>query len=208
MVRTHPHGIVRADSHAMIGLSATEGTPRYTIPLFPSSKIALIVAGKDITSHYATHHWKAATRPTMLQCAQKHYGWLESQFDMVDWKAHHGALQKFPFRDRKFVLKFIHQSLPIGKVHHKIDPNQLITCSTCKRHQETETHLYRCPVRRVAIEDFYLEHTLQEFLDTNHTCPKLAYTLLEALYSDLDDSRYPEFGKLHGSNEPTFRKLQ
>jgi hypothetical protein len=69
-------------------------------------------------------------------------------------------------------------------------------------------HLYPCPVRRVAIEDFYLEHTLQEFLEADHTCPQLAYTLLEALYSDLDDARYPKFGDLHGSNEPTFRKLQ
>jgi hypothetical protein len=126
---------------------------------------------------------------------------------MVDWKAHHGALQKLPFQERKFVLKFIHQSLPMGKINHKIDPTQSTTCSTCKRHQEMETHLYRCPVRRVAIEDVYLEHTLQEFLEANHTCPKIAYTLLEALYSDLEDSRYPEFGKLHGSNEPSYRKL-
>jgi hypothetical protein len=97
----------------------------------------------------------------------------------------------------------------MGKINHKIDPTQSTTCSMCsKRHEETETHLYRCPVRRVAIEDFYLEHTLQEFLEANHTCPKIAYTLLEALYSDLEDSRYPEFGKLHGSNEPSYRKLQ
>jgi hypothetical protein len=100
---------VRADIHATLGLSATEGKPRHKIPLIPSSKIGLTV-GKDITSHYVTHLRKAASRPAMLQRAQKHYGWLESQFDMVYWKAHHGALQKLPFRERKFVLKFIKKS--------------------------------------------------------------------------------------------------
>jgi hypothetical protein len=132
----------------------------------------------------------------------------ESQFEMVDWKAHHGAMQKLQYRDRKFILKFIHQSLPMGTVHHKIDPTQSLTCSTCKRHQESETYLYRCPVRRVAIEDFYLEHTLQEFLEDTHTCPQLVYTLLEALYCDPDDARYPKFGDLHGANDPEFRTLQ
>jgi hypothetical protein len=64
------------------------------------------------------------------------------------------------------------------------------------------------PARRVAIEDFYLEHTLQEFFEDTHTCPKLTSTLLEALYCNLDDARYPKFGDLHGANEPKFRKLQ
>jgi hypothetical protein len=58
---------VKADNHATLGLSNTEGPPRHTIPLIPSSKIALIVAGKDITSHYATHLRKAASPPAMLQ---------------------------------------------------------------------------------------------------------------------------------------------
>jgi hypothetical protein len=199
---------VKADNHTTLGLNNSEGPPRQKIPQIPSSKIALIVTGKDITSHYATHLRKAASRPAMIQRVHKHYGWLESQFEMVDWKAHHGAMQKLQFRDRKCILKFIHQSLPMGKVHRKIDPTQSLTCSTCKRHQKSETHLYRCPVRRVAIEDFYLEHTLQEFLEETHTCPQLAYPLLEALYCDLDDARYPEFGELHGANDPKFRKLQ
>jgi hypothetical protein len=124
------------------------------------------------------------------------------------WSTGRPITGEIPFQEPKFVLKFIHQSLPMGKINHKIDPTQSITCSTCKRHQETETHLYQCPVCRVAIEDIYLEHTLREFLEANHTCPKITYTLLEALYSNLDDSRYLEFGKLHGSNEPSYRKLQ
>jgi hypothetical protein len=91
---------VRADSHATSGLNSIEGEPTSKIPHIPSSKIGLTIAGKDITSHYATHLRKAASRPAMLQRAQKHYGWIETQFDMVDWKAHHGALQKTRSRSK------------------------------------------------------------------------------------------------------------
>jgi hypothetical protein len=81
---------IRADYHATQGL-ATEGNPSTLVTLIPSSKLGLRIATTDITSHYTSHLRKAATRPVMLKRAQKHYGWLESQFDMIDWTAHHGG---------------------------------------------------------------------------------------------------------------------
>jgi hypothetical protein len=56
----------------------------------------------------------------MLRRVHKHYGWIPAQFEMIDWKAHHGALRKLRFNEKKFVTKFIHQSLPMGEVFHKI----------------------------------------------------------------------------------------
>jgi hypothetical protein len=94
----------------------------WTISMIPSSKVTLRIHNANITSHYTTHLCKAATRPTMLQRVHKHYGWIPAQFEMIDWKAHHDALQKLRFNKKKFVTKFIHQSLPMGKVFHKIDP--------------------------------------------------------------------------------------
>jgi hypothetical protein len=68
----------------------------------------------------------------------------------VDWNAHQGALQKLQFADKKFITKFIHQSLPMGAVFlpmgtvfHKIDATQSITCNSCKCHPKCEAHLYQ-----------------------------------------------------------------
>jgi hypothetical protein len=135
---------VRADKHATSGLALVTD-PTRKIRMIPSSKVTLRIHQTDITSHYTTHLRKAATRPTMLRRAYKHYGWIPDQFAMIDWKAHHGALWKLWFNENKFVTKFIHQSLPMGKVFHKIDPSQEVTCSSCKVHAESSTHLYRCP---------------------------------------------------------------
>jgi hypothetical protein len=45
------------------------------------------------------------------------------------------------------------------------------------------------------------------FLEANHTSPTLAYTLLEALYCNPHESRYPQFRIRHGANDPKYRKL-
>jgi hypothetical protein len=201
---------VHADKNAIIGLNsemASQANPVKRISLIPSSKVALRIHHTDITSHLATHLHKAATRPAMMKRAQTRYGWTESQFDMVDWKAHQGALQKLAFKEKKFVLKFIHQSLPMGEFFNKIDPSQSLLCSSCKSHQESHTHLYRCPARRAAMEDIFLDQTLGQWLQDNHTCPKLAWSLLEALFCEVHRSRYPVFKKRHGAQDPKFRKL-
>jgi hypothetical protein len=89
----------------------------------------------------------------------------------------------------------------------KIDPFQSITCSSCKINQESDTHLYRCPVHRAAMEDVFLDRKLGQWPQDNHTCPELACTLLEALYCEIHPSRYPAFKHRHGATNPKFRKL-
>jgi hypothetical protein len=144
----------------------------------------------------------------MLQRCNKHHGWTPAGFDLIDWKAHHGALQKLRFAEKKFVAKFIHQSLPMGAVFHKIDPSQPITCSSCQLHPESEeTHLCRCATRQAALENTFLGDILPNFLQANHTCLRLACTLLEALCCDLHDARYPVFTHRHGANDPAHRQL-
>jgi hypothetical protein len=53
----------------------------------------------------------------------------------------------------------------------------------------------------------FLNTTLPNFLEANHMCPALAYTLMEALNCDLDDYSYPQFKNRHGANQPKFRQL-
>jgi hypothetical protein len=113
MVRINLDGNIKnvhADKHATSGL-AQVSDPAQMISMIPSSKVTFRIHNTDITSHYATHLRKAATRPAMLRRAPKHYGWVPAQFEMIDWKAHHGALRKLQFNEKKFVTKCIHQSL-------------------------------------------------------------------------------------------------
>jgi hypothetical protein len=147
---------VRTNKLATDGLNIP-GDPSTLVTLIPSSKLALRTNHTDITAKYATHLCKAATTPAMLKQFQTHYAWDKTDFLSVDWTAHHGAMQKMRFSGRKFIIKFIHQDLPMGEVFHKIDPTQSITCSSCKAHPECEAHLYQCPARCVVMHTFLQE---------------------------------------------------
>jgi hypothetical protein len=61
--------------------------------------------------------------------------------------------------------------------------------------------------QRAAMEDDFIQETLQTFLQDNHTCPKLACTLLEALRCDCHESRHPGFTSRHGATDPKHRRL-
>jgi hypothetical protein len=61
---------VRADAHATAALEAHLHPSKSH--MIPSSKVALRIDAIDITSHYATHLRKAATRPAMIQRCHKH----------------------------------------------------------------------------------------------------------------------------------------
>ena len=54
--------------------------------------------------------------------------------------------------------------------------------------------------------EVFLNDTFPSFLQEKPTSHRLAYTLLEAFYSDLKDS-YPELGNRHGAHNPDFRRL-
>ena len=49
-------------------------------------------------------------------------------------------------------------------------------------------------------------HSTTKLLQANHTCPQLAYILVEALYSNLDDMSFAEFGNHHIANDPEYRR--
>jgi hypothetical protein len=115
---------VRAGSHATYGLDNIDSPQKIITPI-SSSQVSLLVNDITITSHYSTQLRKAATRPAMLQRFKKQHQWSEQTFDSVDWKAHHGMLQKMCK-----ISNFIHQLLPMGDIFHKIDPSQSATCSS------------------------------------------------------------------------------
>ena len=55
--------------------------------------------------------------------------------------------------------------------------------------------------------EVFLNDTLfSSFLQENQTSHRLTHTLLEALYSDLEDS-FPGFSNRYGAQDPKFRRL-
>ena len=96
---------VRAkDAHATTTLTNNTNPPKQ-ICMIPSSKIALRIRNTNITSHYATHLRKAATRPELEKRFYRLYDWTPAQVNKIDWTAHHGAISKLRFAKRKTYSK-------------------------------------------------------------------------------------------------------
>jgi hypothetical protein len=189
---------VRADILATEGLTI-DGSLSTTVAFIPSSKVGLRIDYTDVTSKYATHLRKAATRPAFLIFTQQHYGWDEDTFNTIDWKARHGALKKLTFASKQFITKFTYQLLQMGTVFHKIDPTQSATCSSSHGHLECPDHLYRCPARRQAMTAF-LDTDLEGFFQDNYTCPALVHILLDSLRREIHGTDQT-FQQRHGVND-------
>ena len=93
----------------------------------------------------------------------------------------------------------------MGAIFHKIDNTQSATCSSCQVHTESEAHLLQCPQRRDAME-YFVNVTLTQFLEDNHTCPALSWCLCSIISSQIRGTE-PKFGDNHGRNDPRFQAL-
>jgi hypothetical protein len=105
--------------------------------------------------------------------------------NLVDWDAHLAAIRKLGFGEKRFITKFNFHWLPTGHQQHKVDSSQSTLCPSCQDPSidETETHLYQCPQRIHLVGKLF--NQLEQFHETEHTCPALQNTLKEALKCEI-----------------------
>jgi hypothetical protein len=144
-----------ADELATNGLAIS--TEERLCPFITPSIIELRVNDTTITSHYATHLRQAAGSEAFFKWFIDSYSWDTRMINMVDWEAHHTAIQKLTFAEKRFILKFNTQWLPTGHQQSKVDPSQSTLCPSCRSAtvEETETRLYRCPHRLPLVGAFF-----------------------------------------------------
>jgi hypothetical protein len=63
---------------------------------------------------------------------------------MIHWEAHGQALSK-NFIHRTFLVKLIHNKLPVGKTIARYQATYDHRCPSCQEEHEDRTHFLRCP---------------------------------------------------------------
>ena len=134
--------------------------PRDSAPFIPSSKAALRLEGRLITSNIE-HHVRMQREGTKLQQRiMSKEGWTEHTFNKVDWDSHEIAFRKLGrSRFRTRVVQFEHRWLPMGKQLHRIDSEKSNLCPVCKTTEEDQTHFLTCSDDRCR-SNFILQLTL------------------------------------------------
>jgi hypothetical protein len=111
------------------------------------NSVQLKINNMTITSKYANVIRNFATTPTIRTWIMTKEKWSLRLFNTIDWKIHGICVRKF-YRHKRFIVKYVHDWLPLGKLlsHYK-DP-QSTTCPSCSTTIEDRTHFLWCSFRQ------------------------------------------------------------
>ena len=140
---------------AQLNVDADHEAADYSYPSRVSSCLAPITAGCHALLHSADGTVNSNYRATLRRLATYEnlrlyhctkYDWTESVFDSVDWLAHGRAINS-NFSRRHFLVKFLHDWLPLGHLKSRYAEYYTDTCPLCSTSLETRSHFLRCPQR-------------------------------------------------------------
>ena len=140
---------------AQLNVDADHAASDYSYPSRVSPRLAPITAGShallhsadgSINSNYRAILRRLATSKTLREYHCIKYDWSDAVFDSVDWTAHGRALNS-NFSRRIFLVKFLHDWLPLGYLKSRYADYYDDTCPLCSNTLETRSHFLQCPNR-------------------------------------------------------------
>jgi ribonuclease HI len=119
-------------------------TFRDQVPTIPGVSVQLSIGRKTIVSKHRVIARDIQRTQAIKLRIQEQTGMTDQALDEVDWDSHTMAVGRSQL-SQSFLVKMLHQILPIGTLIHKYDPVQYtIHCPTCQEHNETYDHLFQC----------------------------------------------------------------
>ena len=132
--------------HAAAEFVYTQQVSSCFAPITEGCHALLHGANGTITSNFRATLRRLATFENLRQYHCTKYDWSESVFESVDWLAHSRAINSH-FSRRHFLLKFIHDWLPLGYQKSRYADFYSDTCPLCSTTLETRSHFLQCPNR-------------------------------------------------------------
>ena len=174
---------------AQLNVDADRLAEDYEYPASISSTHAPLISGSHamlhtplgtVHSNYRGTLRYLATWTTLRDYLTNKYDWPLSVYDSIDWPAH-GRVIKASFARRHFLIKLIHDWLPLGYLRSRYAVFYSETCPLCTPPVvETRTHFLRCPHRQWKGS---MITELQQFWRHQHLDPNLSLILTEMIHS-------------------------
>ena len=134
-------------------------------------------------SNYRSILRRLATRERSIHYLCTKFDWSLSTFDSIDWQSHSRAINA-NFPKRHFIIKLIHDWLPLGHLRSRYATYYQDSCPLCPSTLETLTPFLRCPHR---LWFPALLADLEKQWSSLNADPHLAMLLTECLRSRLHD---------------------
>jgi hypothetical protein len=163
------------------------------VPLFPDSKLQLLLSGTFVTRNLSGAIRKHQGYHNLVPYMFEPYGWTAVVTASLDWDGF-AAAYKSSFQQQKFEFKFCMKLLPTGKTLHRRESRFDNRFPACSSPLESNDHMFQCP-------DISRQRwSLQQRLENHDTNPVLVDTMMAGLDSyfqakPLDYSEFTEFDK-------------
>ena len=113
------------------------------ITMMAGSAISLHLLSGTITTKYRSALHKAASTDPIQHYIQTKNNWSDNEFASINWIAHGRSVCCF-YHKKQFIVKFVHEWLPLGRLTSKYKKHDLLTCPTFSHEIEDGELFLRC----------------------------------------------------------------
>ena len=148
------------------------------ITMIAGSAVSLHLLSRTITTKYRSALCKAASTDPIQHYIQNKNKWNDNEFASINWIAHGRSVRRF-YHKKQFIVKFIHEWLPLGRLTSKYKKHHHPTCPTCSHDIKDGDHLLCCTECLQWTSDMF--HALHNYFNKTPTWPFLGNVLLTSL---------------------------
>ena len=148
------------------------------VTMIAGSAVSLHLLSRTITTKYGSALCKAASTDPIQHYIQTKNKWSNDEFASINWIAHSRSVHCF-YHKKQFIVKFVHEWLPLGILTSKYKKHHLLTCPTCSHEIEDGEHFLcctNCPQWKL---DMF--HALRNYFNKIPTRPFLGDLLITGL---------------------------
>ena len=172
--------------------------------MIAGSADSLHLLSRTITTKYRSALRKAASTDPIQHYIQTKNKWSNDKFALINWIAHGCSIRRF-YHKKQFIVKFVHEWLPLGRLTSKYKTHHLLTCPTCSHEIEDGEHFLCCTNRPQWKSDMFC--ALQIYFNKTPTRPNLGDRLITGLSKWLCNEP-AIFSKFHQSTIASFSARQ
>ena len=111
--------------------------------MIAGSVVSLHLLSRTITNKYRSALRRAASTDPIQHFIQNKNKWNDDEFALTNWIAH-GCSVCHLYHMKQFIVKFVHEWLPLGRLTSKYKRHHLLTCPTCSHDIKDGDHFLQC----------------------------------------------------------------
>jgi hypothetical protein len=180
---------VKADTLAK-NYNTTASHATQPVPRLSCNTAQLHCRGQTVTSRYRRTVRREALGPDIRNYIMERNHWTLDDMETIHWEAHGQALNK-NYIYRTFLVKFVHDKLPVGKTIARYKDTYDHRCPSCYDDQEDRTHFLRCPHPDRTKWHLKLATAIRKRCENLPTRPYLMEILIAGLVHWFQDTAFP-----------------